>query len=67
MAFDEFQSLFPQRISRSAHKGDFGAWVGFAVAHAHYSFTAIRVTRRNDFTGTERVVTGFFFLTTDQY
>ena len=29
MSFDEFQSLFPQRISRGANKGDFGTLVAY--------------------------------------
>ena len=62
MSFDEFQSLFPQRISRGANKGDFGTLVAYEVAYAYYSFAATGVERRNDFTGTERVVTWFFFL-----
>ena len=62
MSFDEFQSLFPQRISRGANKGDFGTLVAYEVAYAHYSFAATGADRRNDFTGTERVVTWFFFL-----
>ncbi len=62
MSFDEFQSLFPQRISRGANKGDFGTLVAYEVAYAYYSFAATGAERRNDFTGTERVVTWFFFL-----
>ena len=62
MSFDEFQSLFPQRISRGANKGDFGILVAYEVAYAYYSFAATGAERRNDFTGTERVVTWFFFL-----
>ena len=34
MSFDEFQSLFPQRISRGANKGDFGTLVAYEVAYA---------------------------------
>ena len=62
MSFDDFQSLFPQRISRGANKGDFGTLVAYEVACAHYSLAATGAERRNDFTGTERVVTWFFFL-----
>ena len=62
MSFDEFQSLFPQRISRGATKGDFGTLVAYEVAYAYYSFAATGAERRNVFTGTERVVTWFFFL-----
>jgi hypothetical protein len=62
MSFDEFQSLFPQRISRGANKGDFGTLVAYEVAYAYYSFSATGVERRNALTGTERVVTWFFFL-----
>ena len=62
MPFDEFQSLFPQRISRGAYKGDFGTLAAYEVAYTYYSFAATGVERRNDFTGTERVVTWFFFL-----
>ena len=32
MSFEEFQSLFPQRISRGANKGDFGTSVAYEVA-----------------------------------
>ena len=62
MTFDDFQSLFPQRISRGANKGEFGTLVAYEVAYAYYSFAATGVERRNTFTGTERVVTWFFFL-----
>ena len=62
MSFDEFQSLFPQRISRGGNKGDYGTLVAYEVAYAYYSFAATGAERRNDFTGTERVVTWFFFL-----
>ena len=62
MSFDEFQGLFPQRISRGGNKGDFGTLVAYEVAYAYYSFAATGAERRNDFTGTERVVTWFFFL-----
>ena len=62
MSFDEFQSLFPQRISRGGNKGDFGTLVAYEVAYAYYSFAAAGAERRNVFTGTERVVTWFFFL-----
>ena len=62
MSFDEFQSLFPQRISRGANKGDFGTLVAYEVAYAYYSFAATGVERRNTLTGTERVLTWFFFL-----
>jgi hypothetical protein len=62
MSFDEFQSLFPQRISRGANKGDFGTLVAYEVAYAYYSCAATGAERRNDFTGTERAVTWFFFL-----
>ena len=62
MSFDEFQSLFPQRISRGGNKGDFGTLVAYEVAYAYYSFAATGAEQRNDFTGTERVVTWFFFL-----
>ena len=62
MSFDEFQSLFPQRISRGANKGDFGTLVAYEVAYAYYSFAATGVERRNTLTGAERVVTWFFFL-----
>ncbi len=62
MSFDEFQSLFPQRISRGANKGDFGTLVAYEVAYAYYSFAATGAERRNNVTGTERAVTWFFFL-----
>ena len=62
MSFGEFQSLFPQRISRGANKGDFGTLIAYEVAYAYYSFAATGAERRNKFTGTERVVTWFFFL-----
>jgi len=62
MSFDEFQTLFPQRISRGANIGDFGTLVAYEVAYAYYSFAATGAERRNDFTGNERVVTWFFFL-----
>lgn len=62
MSFDEFQNLFPQRISRGADKGDFGTLAAYEVAYAYYSFAATGVERRNTFTGTERVITWFFFL-----
>jgi len=62
MSFDEFQNLFPQRISRGANKGAFGTLAAYEVAYAYYSFAATGVQRRNTFTGTERVVTWFFFL-----
>ena len=62
MSFDEFQSLFPQRISRGANKGEFGTLIAYEVAYAYYSFAATGAERRNNFTGTERVVTWFFFL-----
>ena len=62
MSFDEFQSLFPQRISRGANKSEFGTLVAYEVAYAYYSFAATGVERRNTLTGTERVVTWFFFL-----
>ena len=62
MSFDEFQSLFPQRISRGGNKGDFGTLVAYEVAYAYYSFAATGAERRNVFTGTEREVTWFFFL-----
>ena len=62
MSFDDFQSLFPQRISRGANKGDVGTLVAYEVAYAYYSFAATGAERRNKFTGTERVVTWFFFL-----
>lgn len=62
MSFDEFQSLFPQRISRGANKGEFGTLIAYEVAYAYYSFAATGAERRNKFTGTERVVTWFFFL-----
>jgi len=62
MSFDEFQNLFPQRISRGANRGDFGTLAAYEVAYAYYSFAATGVERRNTFTGTERVVTWFFFL-----
>ena len=62
MSFDEFQSLFPQRISRGANKGDFGTLVAYEVTYTYYSFAATGAERRNDFTGAERVVTWFFFL-----
>ena len=62
MSFDDFQSLFPQRISRGANKGDVGTLVAYEVAYAYYSFAATGAGRRSDFTGTERVVTWFFIL-----
>ena len=61
MSFDEFQNLFPQRISRGAIKSDVGTIAGYEVAYAYYSFAATGVERRNTITGTERVVTWFFF------
>ena len=62
MSFDEFQNLFPQRISRGADKSGVGTLTAYEVAYAYYSFAATGVERRNTFTGTERVVTWFFFL-----
>lgn len=62
MPFDEFQNLFPQRISRGANKSDLGTLAAYEVAYAYYSFAATGVERRNTITGTERVVTWFFFL-----
>ena len=62
MSFDEFQNLFPQRISRGANRGDFGTLAAYEVAYAYYSFAATGVERRNTLTGTERVVTWFFCL-----
>ena len=62
MSFDEFQNLFPQRISRGAIKDEFGTLAAYEVAYAYYSFAATGVERRNTITGTERVVTWFFFL-----
>ena len=62
MSFDAFQNLFPQRISRGANKGDFGTLAAYEVAYAYYSFAATGVERRNTITGTERVITWFFFL-----
>ncbi len=62
MSFDAFQNLFPQRISRGAQKGEFGTLAAYEVAYAYYSFAATGVERRNTITGTERVVTWFFFL-----
>ena len=61
MSFDEFQNLFPQRISRGAIKSDLGTIAAYEVAYAYYSFAATGVERRNTMTGTERVVTWFFF------
>ena len=61
MSFDEFQNLFPQRISRGAIKSDVGTIAAYEVAYAYYSFAATGVERRNTMTGTERVVTWFFF------
>ena len=62
MSFDEFQNLFPQRISRGANKGDLGTVAAYEVAYSYYSFAATGVERRNTLTGTERVITWFFFL-----
>ena len=62
MSFDSFQNLFPQRISRGANKSDLGTLAAYEVAYAYYSFAATGVERRNTITGTERVVTWFFFL-----
>ena len=61
MSFDEFQNLFPQRISRGAIKSDVGTIAAYEVAYAYYSFAATGAARRNTITGTERVVTWFFF------
>ena len=61
MSFDEFQNLFPQRLSRGAIKSDVGTIAAYEVAYAYYSFAATGVERRNTMTGTERVVTWFFF------
>jgi hypothetical protein len=61
MSFDEFQNLFPQRISRGAIKSNVGTIAAYEVAYAYYSFAATGVERRNTITGTERVVTWFFF------
>ena len=61
MSFDEFQSLFSQRISRGANKGDLGKLVAYEVAYAYYSLAATGGERRDDFTCTERVVTGSSF------
>jgi hypothetical protein len=61
MSFDEFQNLFPQRISRGAIKSNVGTIAAYEVAYAYYSFAATGAERRNTITGTERVVTWFFF------
>ena len=37
MSFDQFQSLFLQRISRGANKGDFETLIAYEVAYAYYS------------------------------
>ena len=60
-SFDEFQSLLPQRISRGASKSDLGTLVAYEVAYAYYSLAATGGERRDDFTCTERVVTGSSF------
>ena len=52
MSFDEFQNLFPQRISRGAIKSDVGTIAAYKVAYAYYSFAATGVERRNTMTGT---------------
>ena len=46
MSFDEFQNLFPQRISRGAIKSDVGTIAAYEVAYAYYSFAATGVERR---------------------
>ena len=56
MSFDEFQSLFPKRISGGANKGDLRPSIAYEVAYAYYSFAATGAERRNDFAGTEPVV-----------
>lgn len=61
MSFDEFQNFFPQTISRGAINNDVGTIAAYEVAYAYYSFAATGVERRNTITGTERVVTWFFF------
>ena len=62
MSFDAFQNLFPQRLLRGVDKTERGAVSAYEVAYAYYSFSATGVERRNTITGTERVVTWFFFL-----
>ena len=62
MSFNEFQSLFPQRISRGAKICDFGTLIAYEAAYTYYSFVATGAEHRSDFAGTERVVTWFFFL-----
>jgi len=47
MSFDEFQSLFPQRISRGANKGDFGTLIAYEVA---YAFTLLQQRERSGVT-----------------
>lgn len=62
LSFDDFQDLFPQSISRGGDRRAGGMVTAFEVAYDYYSFHATGNTRRNDFTGTERVVVWFFFL-----
>tara|TARA_B100000497_G_scaffold102540_1_gene117078 strand:+ start:510 stop:875 length:366 start_codon:yes stop_codon:yes gene_type:complete len=61
MSFTAFQDLFPQRISRGGHQHEKGMITAFEVAYDYYSFYSTGNERRNTFTGTERVVTWFFF------
>jgi len=62
LSFDDSQDLFPQSISRGGDRTAEGMMTAFEVAYDYYSFHATGNTRRNDFTGTERVVVWFFFL-----
>lgn len=62
MSFKDFQAVFPQTISRGGDKRSEGMVTAFEVAYNYYSFHDTGNEIRNDFTGTERVLTWFFFL-----
>jgi hypothetical protein len=62
MSFKDFQAVFPQTISRGGDKQSEGMVTAFEVAYNYYSFHDTGNEIRNDFTGTERVLTWFFFL-----
>ena len=62
MLFADFKALFPQTISRGGDRRPEGMVTAFEVAYDYYSFYDTGNELRNDATGTERVVTWFFFL-----
>jgi len=62
MSFADFQALFPQTISRGGDRRSEGMVTAFEVAYDYYSFYDTGNELRNDATGTERVITWFFFL-----